>query len=99
MLLPECSAWPVTRQLQRQKKAVLHSVVKPFPILSRTLSDIMIFLFRSDVRRRPTRFCCARSAVGACPMLFLMQYGLWPTDSAGYTLSVSQQDMCFDVNR
>ena len=50
-------------------------------------------------QRHPTRFClCARSAVRACPTLFLM-YGLYPTDSAGCTLSVSQQAMCFDVNR
>jgi hypothetical protein len=29
---------------------------KPFPILRRSSSDSMIFLFRSDVGRRPTRF-------------------------------------------
>jgi hypothetical protein len=29
---------------------------EPFPILRRTSSDSMIFLFSSDVGRRPTRF-------------------------------------------
>jgi hypothetical protein len=39
-------------------------VPEPFPILRRASSDSMIFLFRSDVGRRPSRFllrlfdCC-----------------------------------------
>jgi hypothetical protein len=35
-----------------------HTVLKgyPFPILRRTSSDNIVFLFRSDVGRSPTRF-------------------------------------------
>jgi hypothetical protein len=45
----------------------------PFPILHRTSSDSMIFLFRSDVGRRPTRFllrlfACCRNLPDVFPM-------------------------------
>jgi hypothetical protein len=47
--LPACSAVP---------QPTVHPPVPfyPFPILRRTSSDSIIFLFRSDVGRRPTRF-------------------------------------------
>jgi hypothetical protein len=68
--------WRKTEARSDLRIVHLPQMALPFPILRRTSSDIMIFLFLSDVGRRPTRFClCASSAVGACPMLFLM-YGL-----------------------